>query len=249
MANLISNMKYAAKQIIPKSLLVKIRGLMLNSDLKKYESMGSNQEVFDQIYTDLKWQEGTDTNSASGDGSDGKWLDETVKYLASENLLAGKRVLEIGCGDFSFGSRIFELAKHYTAVDVSSKIIEQNQQRFGDREGVEFFQKDATSDSLPACDVVIIRQVLQHLPNGMICQILDQVDQMNPDSVVVFEDVPSEAFEPNKDLRTAGPYTRHLYNSGVDLSLPPFSREFRKTREWLHAKHPRVKAKLVCYQS
>ena len=248
MFNLATNLKYVVKRIVPKSLMVSIRKMMINSKLKKYEQMGSNEAVFDKVYTDLTWQEGTDSESASGDGSDGLWLDETVKFLETENLLSGRKVLEIGCGDFSFGSKVCHLAEHYTGVDVSTKIIGQNKERYVDLPNVVFMQKDATEDSLPSADVVIIRQVLQHLPNAMIIKILDQVEQMEPQSVVVFEDVPSGEFEPNKDLRTAGPYTRHLYVSGVDLSKPPFSRDFKQTREWLHPKHPRVAAKLVCYQ-
>lgn len=248
MFNLAANLKYIVKRIVPRSLMVWARKVKLDSKFKTYEEMGSNEAVFDKIYTDLTWQEGTDSESASGDGSDGLWLDETVKYLDTEKLLAGRKALEIGCGDFSFGSKVCHLAEHYTAVDVSTKIIGQNKERYADLSNVTFMQKDATEDALPAVDVVIIRQVLQHLPNAMIIKILDQVDLMGPQSVVVFEDVPSEEFEPNKDLRAAGPYTRHLYFSGVDLSLPPFSRNFRKTREWLHPKHPRIRAKLVCYQ-
>lgn len=243
------SLKSTIKSLLPGSMIRKVRRLRLQPQIDMYKNMDNNQAVFDKVYSDLVWQEGTESTSASGDGSFGLWLDETIKYIASSKFLEGRKVLEIGCGDFSFGSQIARLAEHYTAGDVSGVIIEQNRKRYTElSDVVEFVQIDATADKLPEADVVIIRQVLQHLPNDMILGVLKQIEEINPAKVIVFEDVPSGEFEPNLDLATPGPYTRHLVGSGVDLSKAPFSRNFVRTKDWLHPRHPEVLARLVCYE-
>jgi 2-polyprenyl-3-methyl-5-hydroxy-6-metoxy-1,4-benzoquinol methylase len=244
----VATVKSTIKSLVPTSAIHKFRQFRLRPHIDAYKSMDNNQARFDKVYTDLVWQEGTDSTSPSGDGSFGLWLDESVKYIADSKFLEGRTALEIGCGDFSFGSKIASLANQYTAGDVSSVIIGKNKQRYADLENVNFVQLDATSAELPKADVVIIRQVLQHLPNNMILDVLKQVEKMGPAKVIVFEDVPAEDFEPNLDLETAGPYTRHLVGSGVNLSKPPFNRDFRQTKDWLHPRHPQVPARLVCYE-
>ena len=243
-----ASVKSVVKSIVPKPALIWARNLMLRSKIGHFEKMDSNEQIFDHVYSDLIWKEGTDTRSASGDGSDGLWLDESVKHIEQTVLSEKQTVLEIGCGDFNFGSKIAHLASEYKAGDVSGKVIGQNKERYKDLSNVEFMQLDATKDELPKADVVIIRQVLQHLPNAMIQDILSNVDKLGPKKMIVFEDVPSDDFEPNHDLRTAGPYTRHLTHSGVDLAKDPFNRPFRKTKQWLHPRHPSVPARLVCYE-
>lgn len=242
------SLKSTIKSIVPGSVIRKLRQMRLQPQINEYRNMENNQAVFDKVYSDLVWQEGTDSKSASGDGSDGLWLDESIKYIANNKFIEGRKVLEIGCGDFSFGSKIAEMAQHYTAGDVSSVIIEQNKKRYAELGNVEFVQIDATSDKLPQAEVVIIRQVLQHLPNDMVLGVLNQIDELNPAKVIVFEDVPADAFEPNLDLATPGPYTRHMVGSGLDLSKAPFSRNFVRTVDWLHPRHPVVPARLVCYE-
>jgi len=246
--SLANSVKSTIKSLIPRSAVGKVRRMLLKSDINNYKNMENNEAIFDKVYSDLVWQRGTDSKSSSGDGSDGLWLDESIKYITEQGFLENRRALEIGCGDFSFGSQIAGLADHYTAGDVSGKIIGQNKERYGDMSGVTFMQIDAASDALPEVDVVIIRQVLQHLTNDLISAILDQLDTMKPEKIIVFEDVPADDFKPNHDLETAGPYTRHLFESGVDLSKPPFSRPFRQTVQWLHPRHPQVPARLVCYE-
>ena len=244
----VSAVKSTIKSIVPRAAFEKFRRLRLKPEINKYKNMKDNQAVFDSVYTDLVWQQGTDSNSASGDGSDGPWLDETVKYIIESKFLEGKTVLEIGCGVFSFGSKICSHAKQYIAGDVSGVVIEQNTQQHGSISNVQFVQIDATCDTLPQADVVIIRQVLQHLPNEMVMGVLTQIEAMKPSKVIVFEDVPSGDFEPNRDLETPGPFTRHMVGSGLDLSKPPFERNFRTTKNWLHPRHPQVPARLVCYE-
>ena len=149
---LATTLKSTIKRLVPKGAMLKLRKFRHKSSMEMYKNMENNEAVFDKVYTDLVWKEGTETDSASGDGSFGPWLEESVKYIASAKFLEGKKVLEIGCGDFSFGSKVAGFADHYTGGDVSGVIIEKNKERYANMENVTFMQVDATAGPLPqAC--------------------------------------------------------------------------------------------------
>ena len=80
---------------------------------------------------------------------------------------------------------------------------------------------DATVDPLPRGDLVLVRQVLQHLTNTQIQSVVKQVRHFK--YVVVTEHIPiGKDRIPNRD-KVHGPDIRLYSNSGVFLDQPPFN--------------------------
>lgn len=116
---------------------------------------------FSKIYETGVWRHDRDV-PGSGDGSTleaTRSLRENLPRLLVE--LKAKRLLDIGCGDFTWMQQV-ELPCDYVGVDVVPSLIEQNQRQYG-TERLRFGVADAVVDELPDADVVLIREVLFHL--------------------------------------------------------------------------------------
>jgi SAM-dependent methyltransferase len=129
-------------------------------------------------------------------------------------------VVDLGCGDFNVGSRLRPFCAKYVACDVAAPVVEANRKRFAGLD-VEFRQLDIIESELPPGDVVIIRQVLQHLSNADIRKIVPKL--YNYKYVVLAEVIPAREFVPNLDQPTgvSSRMARGLV-SGVVLTEPPF---------------------------
>lgn len=94
-------------------------------------------------------------------------LDETARLRAAlPEWIAAHAVdsiLDIPCGDFHWMQRV-EFAGHYTGADIVPGIVERNRLAYAsDRR--HFVLLDATSDPLPAVDLVVCRDLFVHLGN------------------------------------------------------------------------------------
>ncbi|MGJ4892986.1 class I SAM-dependent methyltransferase [Bradyrhizobium sp. HKCCYLS3077] len=132
--------------------------------------------------------------------------------------LGSPSVVDVGCGDFHVGSQLVDCAGRYIGCDVVDFVIAQNRRK---HPNVEFLVRDAVTDELPPGDVVLIRQVLQHLSNRQVSQILPKL--CNYRFAVVTEHIPGfRDFVPNLD-KAAGPDHRVNFGSGLVLTEPPFN--------------------------
>lgn len=186
----------------------------------------SNAEIFNLIYTEGLWGRGQDGEGTSGSGSHTTEL--TDRYIASvdtflDQIGAPTSLVDLGCGDFSVGSRLVESAETYLACDVSSVILTQNRARW-EFPNVEFRQLDISKDPLPPARVAFVRQVLQHLSNADIEAFVGKLQVEKPyDFLVVTEHLPNVSdFIPNLD-KDSGANIRLYKNSGVLLHAPPFN--------------------------
>lgn len=172
------------------------------------------------------WGRGDTDEFYSGGGSREPQLVEpyvkTLRRFLSE--LEQPTVLDLGCGDFFIGKELVDLAGSYVAADVARNVVELNKKRYKSQ-NLSFVHLDATRDPLPETQVVIVRQVLQHLSNDAISTILGKL-QTNFRYMVLTEGVPSRKnYRPNVDIPT-GHLVRANISSGVDVEKPPFNLEF-----------------------
>jgi len=186
--------------------------------------------AFDEIYRRGIWSQSKD--EPSGGGSYGDLADRYVAAVLGFIQEQGVRsVLDIGCGDFNIGARIAPHVHAYYAYDVSAEIISRNRQRFAELPNVAFRCANACSDELPRADLVTIRQVLQHLTNTQIGDILRNLDRTGAPHVLVTEHALDfsrpDALRPNLDLPSHSAGTRISLGSCVDLSAAPFLRTTR----------------------
>jgi SAM-dependent methyltransferase len=179
----------------------------------------SPREIFSEVYRSKAW--GDHGAFFSGFGSHIRpAIDAYVRALTP--LLMGMpnaRVTDLGCGDFNIGRHIKPLCNSYIACDVVPELIKYNREKFPD---VDFRCIDITVDILPAGDIALVRQVLQHLNNNQISNFLRRLEGYK--ILIVTEHIPAGAFKPNIDKAAGGGIRMHgVEPSGVDLSEPPFS--------------------------
>jgi hypothetical protein len=177
-------------------------------------------EIFATIYRKKLWGGRLSFGAHSGHGSRNEaivspYVSAVRKFLISLNRPS---VVDLGCGDFNVGSQLVDCAGVFVGCDVVDFVIEQNRRRFP---SVEFRVVNAIDDDLPEGEVVLVRQVLQHLSNTQIAKILPKLSQYK--YAVITEHVPGFAgFVPNLDMET-GPDQRAGFGSGIVLTEPPFN--------------------------
>ncbi len=189
----------------------------------------SNKKIFSKIYKDKMW--GYDYGSVyySGYGSNNNIIvNEFILSIKNffEEIKIKPKILDIGCGDFEIGKNIYPFSSEYTACDIVPELIEYNKTKFN-YPNLRFLCFDATNNKdLPKSDVVLLRQVLQHLCNSQIKIILDKI-KGNFKYLILSEHIPINKFIPNKDIHT-GDLSRVFINSGIDIEKKPFNYKFKK---------------------
>ncbi len=184
----------------------------------------------------------------SGGGSHDPEVVEPYVHRVREFLASLEQpltVIDLGCGDFNVGNRLTDLAGTYIACDVVGPLIERNQRLFV-KNSLEFRQLDAIVHPLPQGDVVIVKQVFQHLRNDQIAAILGKMKQFN--AWIICEHLPAtQDFTPNIDHR-AGPDNRLGRNSGIVVTAPPFNVTPRKETILCETPSDRGIIRTVAYQ-
>ena len=185
----------------------------------------TNQETFQKIYKENLWGKNTEPFFSGPGSHDAIVVDPYVKEVLSffGSLPALPVVVDLGCGDFNVGSKLFQASKLYIACDVVPELIEHNKAKFQNK-FIDFQCVDIVKDPLPAGEVVILRQVLQHLSNKDIALVLPKLAAFK--YVIITEHIPNSAFVPNLD-KPSGLGIRMHYgikkNSGVIITAPPFN--------------------------
>ncbi len=100
--------------------------------------------------------------------------------------------------------------------------IKKNNER-----GLEFQCLDISKDELPKGDCVILRQVLHHLSNTEIQNILTKLK--NYKYVILTEHIPLGTFIPNKDI-ISGQGIRIKKQSGISILEPPFNFKIKEEK-------------------
>jgi hypothetical protein len=182
------------------------------------------EEVFTEIYEKNIWG-GKPGEFCSGAGTSDARLSEpyfaAIEQLARSEGFGGKTFVDIGCGDFAVGRRLRPLCGTYIGVDIVRSLVARNMDEFGNPT-TNFVHRNISTDPLPAGDVCIVRQVLQHLSNEQIAAVLRKVASYR--WVLITEHYPNDndSIVPNKD-QAHGDDIRVLENSGVYICEPPFN--------------------------
>lgn len=179
------------------------------------------EQIFTNIYERNTW--GGDPGSYySGEGTHSPntrlYIDHVKKFIRDHSLAS---LLEIGCGDFSIMKHVLADSNvAYLGVDVVDGLIHFHQQNH-QTDRIQFKKLNAIEGPLPGADLVIIRQVLQHLSNDHISKILQKLSGFR--YALITEHLPvSKDVEYNLDKIT-GPHIRMKVNSGVFIDKPPFN--------------------------
>ncbi len=122
---------------------------------------GKLEAHFSRIYEKEEW-------GGSGPGSGAYFTIEYRAFLQRFMALNNVRsMVDIGCGDWQF-SRFLDLeGVNYIGFDVVQFIVERNRARYsGNNIRFEVMPDDVAM--LPGADLLIMKDVMQHLPNDII---------------------------------------------------------------------------------
>lgn len=198
---------------------------------KKSKTPWPTKAAMRQVYEKHLWG-GNEVPFYSGDGSHhpeivSPYIQVVKEFLKSFVPLL--KVCDLGCGDFNVGKHIVDDTRHYIAVDIVPELIEYNKSLFKS-DHLEFHCKDIAVDNWPAADLVILRQVLQHLSNAEIQQITEKLSGYK--YMILTEHLPHGEFIPNEDI-ISGQGIRLKKRSGVVLTAPPFNLKVKNERQLL----------------
>lgn len=174
----------------------------------------TNEEVFTEIYRSKAW--GTNKNGEGHSGG-GSTLAATRAYrkFIQEFLKDNKitSVVDVGCGDWEFSHKINWDGIQYLGIDVVKDVIAKDRAKYGSPT-IQFIHGDATETDLPEADLLICKDVLQHLSNNDVFQFLGQLYKFK--HCLITNDVnPQTLTSTNLDI------PRGHYRE-IDLTAPPF---------------------------
>ena len=168
-------------------------------------------DTFNRIYAEGTWGKDVAGKGTSGTGST---LEITREYRAYvEDFMkkhSVKSVVDAGCGDWSFSSAMDWGDASYLGVDIASDVIAAVRNKH--EKGRIKFQVGDITDELPAADLLISKDVLQHLSNELVHRFIrNNLRKGKYKWVILTNDRGSE----NRDVASGG------YRA-IDLAAPPF---------------------------
>lgn len=172
------------------------------------------EEAFTIIYRDGWWGQNSWGENSSGEGST---LTNTEAYRACLQQLLGDKniqsVVDLGCGDWEFSQAINWDGIRYLGLDVVKSVIEKNQKKFT-QPNISFIQIDGTQSPLPPADLLICKDVLQHLSNEDVWEIVNQFPKFK--YCLITNDVDPDS------LSSSNPQIPRGHLRPLDLTQPPF---------------------------
>ncbi len=210
--------KQAIKKIVPNQLL---RFLQTYANKRK-----STETIFTEIYEKKLWGEAADGRkycSGKGTVEDNvtQYIEVVQEFIQQKNI---QHIFEIGCGDFSIMSKVLNPYPqiYYTGADIVKNVVNHLNNTFATKQ-IQFIHMNAVeAQQYPKADLCIIRQVLQHLSNQ---QIIDILQKLKPYKyVIITEHIPLHPKIKNGNKQANG-YIRlqNKQTSGIFLEAPPFS--------------------------
>ena len=166
--------------------------------------------TFNRIYAEGTWG----TVAGRGTSGTGSTLAITQEYRAYvEDFIkthSVTSVVDAGCGDWSFSSAITWGDASYLGVDIASDVIATVRSKH--EKGKIRFQVGDITDELPAADLLISKDVLQHLSNTLVHKFIrNNLRKGKYKWVILTNDRGSR----NSDIASGG------YRA-IDLTAPPF---------------------------
>lgn len=207
--------------------------------IKKSKKPWPTKAAMEQVYNLNLWGN-NDNPFYSGSGSHDAFIVEPYIEAVKKILLSFENpqsICDLGCGDFNIGKQLVAYTSKYIAVDIVPNLIDHNIKTFNEP-NLEFKCLDIAKDDLPNADGVIIRQVLQHLSNKEIINIVEKLSQFK--YVILTEHLPLGEFQTNIDI-ISGQGIRIKKKSGVDVLASPFNLKIKSKKNLLNIELPNNK--------
>lgn len=169
------------------------------------------EEAFTKIYQSGKWNEKGFSLSGAGIGVNRGYVAFLQEFMRKNGI---RTVVDLGCGDWQFSQYIDWSGIQYAGYDVVEYVIERNQRLFA-APSVMFIHADAIETDLPEADLLICKDVLQHLPNGDVGKLIRQLSKFK--HCLITNDVYPKTKSSHNPNIVRGSYRP------IDLTQPPFN--------------------------
>lgn len=118
--------------------------------------------IFDTIYETNAW--GNGSGSGSKESLNVEYVSFLQDFFKKFNI---KTISDVGCGDWQFSKNIDFSGISYTGYDVANFVITRNLKNFW-AHNINFICYDGDFDKVKDADLLICKDVLQHLDNDKI---------------------------------------------------------------------------------
>ncbi len=149
-------------------------------------SLDRVQAKFSAIYRNNEWGFGSGVGSLP-DNNTGYM--RFLEAFLREHQIAS--VVDFGCGDWQFSRLVDWNGARYLGLDLVPEVIAANQQAYA-RDGVEFAHFRGLDD-VPTADLLLCKDVFQHLPNAVIKAYLETFRQRAKFLLITNDDQPDNA--------------------------------------------------------
>jgi SAM-dependent methyltransferase len=113
-------------------------------------------QIFNRIYTDSAWKTGSGPGSTE---EDTRPYREFLQAFLRDHAITS--VADLGCGDWQFSKLMDWSGIDYTGMDVSTVALDIARKNSGGAH--RFIHLNGASDDLPKADLLLAKDVLQHL--------------------------------------------------------------------------------------
>lgn len=173
--------------------------------------------IFEHIYRNDLWHGG------SGPGSLPSVNRPYIRFLQSflrHNEV--RSVVDLGCGDWQFSRRIDWGSARYLGLDVVPHVLEANRRRYSGA-AVEFNASPEDPKDIPGADLLLIKDVFQHLSNEKVHAYVRLFSKFK--YVLVTNCIQKSRHLMNTDISDGG-------FRPVDLRLAPFAQPMASVLEF-----------------
>ncbi len=186
------------------------------------------KESFTKIYAENLWGEPNSIPNRnnkkfySGGGTDpdndknNMYINLIQSYVDRPDV---NTVVEIGCGDWEVSSRIDWSSVSYTGYDIVENLIEYNKNLY-EKDNIKFICGDLIKDNNIKADLIIVKDVFQHLPPSFIKDFIKSIP-----SNFKYNIITNDYSYSNNDIDFGG-------YSGNDFSRDPFFMSYKVVIQW-----------------
>lgn len=171
-------------------------------------------EVFEKVYETGIWGVDENQKGTSGSGSEPRnalpYINYLTKFLKEKNITS---VVDAGCGDWQFSRNLDWTGISYTGIDASKTVVTTNLEKFA-KDNINFIHANFIDMNLPKADLLILKDVLQHLSIANVHKAIKQFKKFK--YVIVVNDIdPNTQTSKNREIAD-GDYRT------LDITAKPF---------------------------